>query len=187
MARQVERAGLFGHVNRNGLGVEQLHKRLRENMLAGVLLRQIEAMYPVYLAVNRAVQRPVEQVHNVAVLFEHVEHLRLRLLVAQEAGIVLLPATGRVKRRAVQCHGEILAAWLYAYDLCIERLQIGVNEIKVDGHGAAARKSQDRTSINFFTGCVKQNARQNAWYGVLVPPARLERATCGLEVRCSIH
>src|SRR5258708_2729657 len=103
--RQINRAIVFAHVERDGRQLVKLNKSCRENMLPGVLLHVVAAAFPINAAADpdardRQLRRRFQVVQNPAVF--RIRNLRypqaLGPFERQPSGVVDLPAAGGIER-----------------------------------------------------------------------------------------
>jgi hypothetical protein len=80
---------------------EAVRGQRRDEVLRRMLLRVISTAESVHGAVNGPEQnRGIHDVHNAVILVDYVDHMRS----AEQAGVVRLPAGGRVEGGSVKYH-----------------------------------------------------------------------------------
>ncbi len=142
--RQINRAIVFAHVERDGRHLVKLDKSCRENVLSGVLLHVIAASFRIDAAPhpdtrNRQLRRRFEVVENPAVF--RIRNFRnpqaLGPFKRQPAGVVDLTAAGWIERGLPQDDSRtrfVSRGRRDAFDDRIEFVNFRIIVIKTFGH-----------------------------------------------------
>src|SRR5690606_32522239 len=133
---KVDGDGVLAEMEGDGVGVGHLHEGLRENVLPGVLLHEVEAAPGIYPALDLVLTGRIacQHVQHLAVLPRlHVHHLNA----ADDSGVVGLSAACGVEIGAGERNGGPVAGARALDDSRAELSRAGVVVVESLGHGAS--------------------------------------------------